>query len=382
MERLSETPGMDGDNLGFSIIEMADIVEGGLRAVGLTKGFAKLIIITGHGSGSLNNPHESAYNCGACSGGRGGPNARAFAQIANDPRVRRIISNRKLHIPDETYFVAAYHNTCDESLTFYDLDRLSITHRQLFEETQASLLVARENSAHERCRRFESADLSLSPQDAMAHVETRSEDPSQARPEYNHATNGLCFVGRREWSRGLFLDRRAFLTSYAPKQDDTSHQTLTRLLQAVIPVCAGISLEYYFSTVDTEGYGCGSKLPHNITSLLGVMTGASSDLKPGLSEQMVEIHEPVRILFVIETTPDAMLQIIDQNAAIAQLCRGDWVQLATIDAASSDIHVFHHGVFEKYVPESDQLPEVRSSTEWYSGQREHLGFASITERPN
>ena len=261
---------------------------------------------------------------------------------------------------------------------FFDLARLPITHRKRFEETQVSLLAARENNSHERCRRFESAELTLSPQDALTHVETRSQDLSQARPEYNHATNGLCFVGRREWSRGLFLDRRAFLTSYDPELDDENCTILERILQAVIPVCAGISLEYYFSTVDSEGYGCGSKLPHNITSLLGVMTGAASDLKPGLSSQMVEIHEPVRILFVVETTPTAMLKIIDQNPAIAQLCRGDWVQLATLDAASSAIHLYRHGGFEEYSPGCDELPEAETSADWYSGQREHLAFATIT----
>ena len=71
-----------------------------------------------------------------------------------------------------------------------------------------------------------------------------------------------------------------------------------------MPVCAGISLEYYFSYVDNEGYGCGTKLPHNITGLIGVMNGHASDLRTGLPLQMVEVHEPVRILFVIETTPD------------------------------------------------------------------------------
>ena len=378
LERLAETPGPDGDHLGYSIDEMAAIVAGGLRAAGLVSHFARLIIITGHGSSSLNNPHESAYNCGACSGGRGGPNARAFAQMANEARVRRLLGERNLHIPDDTWFVGAYHNTCDDSLTFFDLDRLPITHRKRFEETQVSLLAARENNSHERCRRFESAELTLSPQDALTHVETRSQDLSQARPEYNHATNGLCFVGRREWSRGLFLDRRAFLTSYDPELDDENCTILERILQAVIPVCAGISLEYYFSTVDSEGYGCGSKLPHNITSLLGVMTGAASDLKPGLSSQMVEIHEPVRILFVVETTPTAMLKIIDQNPAIAQLCRGDWVQLATLDAASSAIHLYRHGGFEEYSPGCDELPEAETSADWYSGQREHLAFATIT----
>ena len=36
------------------------------------------------------------------------------------------------------------------------------------------------------------------------------------------------------------------------------------------PVGAGISLEYYFSSVDNERYGCGSKITHNLTGLFGV----------------------------------------------------------------------------------------------------------------
>ncbi len=77
-------------------------------------------------------------------------------------------------------------------------------------------------------------------------------------------------------------------------------------MAAVVPVCAGISLEYYFSFVDNDRYGCGTKLPHNVTSLVGVMDGHASDLRTGLPWQMVEIHEPVRILFVVETTPERM----------------------------------------------------------------------------
>ena len=37
------------------------------------------------------------------------------------------------------------------------------------------------------------------------------------------------------------------------------------------------------------------------------MDGAASDLRTGLPWQMVEIHEPVRILFVVETTPETIL---------------------------------------------------------------------------
>jgi hypothetical protein len=208
-------------------------------------------------------------------------------------------------------------------------------------------------------------------------VEGRAEDLAQTRPEYGHATNALCFVGRRWRTRGLFLDRRAFLASYDPAQDDSEGTLLTRVLQAVIPVCAGISLEYYFSFVDPTGWGCGTKLPHNITSLLGVMDGAASDLRPGLPWQMVEIHEPMRLLFVIETTPRALEQIMDRHRTIGRLCRNHWVQAATLDPESSEIHVRQGGSFERYVPESRELPVAKSSLDWYRGWRGPLGFASL-----
>ncbi len=380
IERLAEDPGDSNGQLGYSVDEMANIVEGGLRALGLANAeqISPLVLICGHGSGSVNNPHESAYNCGACSGGRGGPNARAFSQMANDHRVRRLLAERSLSIPDDTHFVGGFHNTCDDSLTWFDLDLLPIRLRAPFEEAQAALDEARARSAKERCRRFASAALDISPAEALAHVEGRSEDLSQARPEYNHATVALSFVGRREWSRGLFLDRRAFLTSYDPDQDSADAEILEQMLRAVIPVCAGISLEYYFSTVDNEAYGCGNKLPHNLTSLLGVMTGAASDLRPGLAAQMVEIHEPMRLLFVIETTPKAMLRIIEDNPPIAQLVNGGWVQLAVFQPETGRMDLFQDGQFVPVEDKGVSLPTAESSEEWFGGKREHLGFARIT----
>lgn len=379
LERMEAEPGSSNGSIGYSVDEMAGIVEGGLRAMGLANVelLSRLVVICGHGSASLNNPHEAAHDCGACGGGRGGPNARAFAQMANDPRVRTILAERGMQVPTATLFIGGYHNTCDDSMTWYDLDRVPVAHRELFERAKTDIDEARKRSSHERCRRFESAAPSLSIEDALRHVEGRAEDLSQTRPEYGHATNALCFVGRRNWSRGLFLDRRAFLTSYDPTQDDNQSSILTTMLQAVIPVCAGINLEYYFSFIDPTGYGCGTKLPHNITSLLGVMDGAASDLRPGLPWQMVEIHEPVRLLFVIETTPEAMTRIIVENEAINRLVKGGWVQLAIFNAATNHIHRFVRDEFVLYAPHEREIPTVTSSPDWYGGHREHLGFASI-----
>jgi uncharacterized protein YbcC (UPF0753/DUF2309 family) len=274
-------------------------------------------------------------------------------------------------------FVGGYHDTCEESVTFFDLDRLPESHRADFQLAQQNLEETCNRNAHERCRRFMSAPLTMSYAAARQHVEERSEDLAQTRPECGHATNAISIVGRREWSRGLFLDRRAFLTSYDPTQDDENNTILTRILSAIFPVCAGINLEYYFSYVDNYGFGCGTKLPHNLASLLGVMDGAASDLRTGLPWQMVEIHDPVRLLFIIETTAANMLQIIERNVGIGQLCRNGWILLAVLHPETRELSYYHNGVFQPYQPRASVLPQAASSVDWYRGWREHLEFAQI-----
>ena len=373
----SDAPGLVAGTLsGFDLDEMVGMVRRVLDDIGLRDRFSPIVAVVGHGSSSRNNPHESAYDCGACGGGRGGPNARAFALMANDPRVRARLASEGLVIPATTWFIGAMLDTCATTLTWYDTDTVPPERRADVQKLQAMAERVAAADAHERCRRFETARLDITAAAARAHVEARSVDLAQVRPELGHATNAVCVVGRRWRTRGLFLDRRAFLVSYDPTADDDGG-ILTRTLAAVGPVGAGINLEYYFSVVDRLGYGSGTKLPHNITGLVGVMDGHASDLRTGLPWQMVEIHEPMRLLMVIDAAPERILAAVARVPAVERMVVNRWIQLVAWDPAGPGLHIFSDGRFVPFVAERRLQPVVERSIDWYRGHREHLPPARI-----
>ncbi|MGW5052607.1 putative inorganic carbon transporter subunit DabA [Actinokineospora sp. NPDC004072] len=360
----------------FSVAEMAAIVAGITRTTGLAAGFTPLVLIVGHGSTSMNNPHESAHDCGATGGGRGGPNARAFAAMANHPAVRDRLRESGVDIPEGTWFVGAYHNTADDTVVYYDTDLVPPERAADLDRARAALSAACAADAHERCRRFESAPQDLPEERAIGHVLRHSIDLSQPRPEYGHATNAVCIVGERSLTRGLFLDRRAFLISY-DGEADVHHDLLDALLRAAGPVCAGINLEYYFSFVDPIGYGCGTKLPHNVVGLIGVMDGHASDLRTGLPWQMVEIHEPVRLLLVVRTTPTRLLDICLRDPDLARLVGNGWIRLVAWNPDDDKMHLFTDGGFTPYTPSDVTLPVVDRSRSAYAGNRGPVGCAHV-----
>lgn len=316
---------------GYTDEEMADRVERVLRSCGLTVGpMAPLVLFVGHGASSVNNPYFSAYDCGACGGRGGGPNARAVAMMANRAQVRELLRARGVEIPPETWFLGSLHDTTRDEMRYFDVEAIPGSHRELFLELQGLMETAVGLNAKERCGRFANMPPKIDPRDAILAVRRRSVSIFEPRPELNHATNASCIVGRRWITKGLSLNRRCFLNSYEPSIDPDG-AILASLLGSLIPVSGGINLEYYFSRLDPEVYGAGSKLPHNIQGLIGVINGTEGDLLTGLPTQMTEVHDPLRLLFIVEQTPELTLKAIHANAEVTQWVSHHWVQFLCWD---------------------------------------------------
>jgi uncharacterized protein len=343
--------------IGFTVNEMADRVEVLLKSIGLVKDFAPLLYVIGHGASSVNNPHYAGYDCGACSGRAGSVNARVLCTMANHKTVRGILKTRNMDIPDDTLFVGGLHDTTRDEIMFFDEELLPPAYEKLHRQTAKAFLKALEINAKERSRRFASIDTKQPASDIHDQIKKRSVSLFEPRPELNHATNALCIVGRRSLSRDLFLDRRAFLNSFDYRVDPEGTY-LYSILKAVAPVCGGINLEYYFSRVDNQKLGAGTKLPHNVMGLFGVANGIDGDLRPGLPSQMIEIHDPIRLMVLVEHEPEVVLQSIQVSVQTYEWFLNTWIHLVVIHPETKELFVFRAGEFYPYTPVTTKIETV------------------------
>ena len=356
-----------GLTIGYTVEEMADRVETVLRGAGTVARFAPLVYMIGHGASTTNNTHYAGYDCGACSGRPGSVNARAFCYMANHKGVRSILKSRGLVIPDTTEFIGGMHDTTRDEFRFYDEDLLAPANSKLHEKNIDVFEHALKANAKERSRRMVTIDSKASLDQIHEKVKRRSMALFEPRPELNHATNALCIIGRKQVHDHLFLDRRAFINTY-DYSSDPDGRYLQAIVHAAVPVSGGINMEYYFSRTDNEQLGAGSKLPHNVMGLIGVSNGFEGDLRPGLPWQMVEVHDPLRLMTIIEHVPEVVLKVIQSSAQTYEWFANQWMHLCVVNPDDGALYRFQGGRFDKYVPvtsglQSLNLEEVNAKIE-------------------
>lgn len=347
-----------GYRIGFTDQEMATIVYRTLSTIGLTSDFAAHIYIIGHGGSSVNNPYYAGYDCGACSGRPGSVNARLFAAMANRLEVRHLLNDQHgLHIPAQTRFIGALHDTTRDEVIYYDLHSADHKEHARHQRFQMGMQQALVDNARERAIRFPSVHRTERNDRLMRAIRRRSFAFFEPRPEWNHTDNALILVGRSQVFQGLYLDKRPFLNSYDYRQDPTG-DALQSILSAAIPVCGGINLEYYFSRVDAQQWGAGTKLPHNVVGLFAVNNGIDGDLRPGLPSQMTELHEPIRALFIVEQEREVVERLFQQCPELFAWVQKGWVWFSILDPNTGDYLVYQNDQWMPYVPYTKSVNPV------------------------
>ena len=313
-----------------------DMAHGALKGMSLTRDFARLVLLVGHGSSTVNNPHAAGLDCGACGGHSGAPNARFAAALLNDPQVREGLAVRGVAIPADTWFLAALHDTTTDDLWLLDLAKVPASHAADIVVAKARLARA---SAQVRAERAPLLGLTPSAPEALV---ARSRDWSQVRPEWGLARAGAFIAAPRRLTAGRNLEGRAFLHSY-DRHADADLSVLELILTAPMVVASWISLQYYGSTVDNRAFGAGDKTLHNVCGRIGVLEGNAGDLRTGLPMQSIHdgtrfVHEPVRLNVFVATTPQAMSQVIARQPGVRTLVDNQWIHLFALDDAGRTTH--------------------------------------------
>lgn len=331
VEPVLDGPGAPSD------AEQALYAETALRTMGLTEGFAPVVVLCGHGSSTENNPYASALDCGACGAAPGGRSALLAAAILNRPAVRSLLAGRGITIGDHTVFVAAEHDTATDTVTVHAGERLDPAGRAELARIEADLARAGTALATERAAELPGApgERSRHRRHPADHVAVRSTDWAQVQPEWGLARCAAFIVGPRRLTAGVDLERRAFLHSYEPDSDPEG-TALETILTGPMVVAQWISAAYYHSTVDPDILGAGDKVAHNVVAGMGVYQGAGGDLKLGLPRQAVfdrdrAHHEPMRLLVVVAAPRTRIDEVIARNPVLGELIDGEWVHLAARD---------------------------------------------------
>lgn len=84
--------------------------------------------------------------------------------------------------------------------------------------------------------------------------------------------------------------------------------------------------------------------------LFGVANGIEGDLRPGLPGQMVEIHDPVRLITIVEHYPEVVLNAIQIEAETFEWFINEWIHLVVIHPETKQFFVFRSGNFHPYKP--------------------------------
>jgi len=315
----------------LSADEKTEIAKTAFELMGWDE-FAPLVVFAGHGSQTSNNPFGSSLDCGACAGNKGRYNARVLANICNEAEVRNLLAEKyDIHLPDDTWFLAAEHNTTTNYIDLYD-QNVPVSYHQQLKKLKDDM---KSVQLHANMEQFNIAGSSARMVSHEAH--RRASDWAETRPEWGLAGNASFIIGPRALTSGLNLEARSFLHTYDWEKDPNGEK-LEAIFQGPMVVTQWINNHYYFAAVDNDRFGSGTKVTHNVTGKYGVVQGNGGDLKSGLPlESLTEDdnllqHLPLRLTVLVYAPKTRVEKIISEHPeSLGKLVKNEWIYLAVLD---------------------------------------------------
>jgi uncharacterized protein YbcC (UPF0753/DUF2309 family) len=334
-DHLKQTSKTNPSLENLSLEDQVAYAKGSLTTMGLTSNFAKIVVLCGHGSATQNNAYATALDCGACGGRHGGSNAKILAAILNNKEVRKKLNSlHAISIPNQTKFIAAKHNTTTDDIELYLEEDLDL------EKLKFDLKAAQKSNSKWRSTKM---GQNFSEKKSVSHVEKRSVNWAETRPEWGLARNASFIVAKRDLTKNIDLDGRSFLHSY-DWQQDIDGSALNLILTAPMVVAQWINSQYLFSTINNVAYGSGSKITQNIVGKIGVMQGNGSDLMHGLPLQSVfskdnkAYHQPLRLTTFVNAPIDLINKAIYKNEILQKLFSNSWVHIFCLDPINNKVY--------------------------------------------
>lgn len=342
--------GACGAGGGIPAADRPNVAEFALRNMGMIRDFARLVVLVGHGSTTVNNPQATALDCGACAGQTGEASARIAVALLNDPQTRKGLMDKGIVIPADTYFMAGLHDTTTDEVALFDEDAVPPSHTDDLKQLRAWFEAAGQLTRMERAALLGIGTL---PEGAVtADIKRRARDWAEVRPEWALANNAAFIVAPRDRTARCNLAGRAFLHDYSWRNDPT-FSTLNLIMSAPMVVGNWINMQYYGSVVDNARFGSGNKVLHNVVGgSIGVLEGNGGDLRVGLAMQSLHdgqrwMHEPMRLNVFIEAPRAAMDEVVAGNALVRNLVENAWLHLFQID---DDGHIHRRGLDRQWHP--------------------------------
>ncbi len=92
--------------------------------------------------------------------------------------------------------------------------------------------------------------------------------------------------------------------------------------------------------------------------LIGVANGIDGDLRAGLPSQMIEVHDPIRLMVIVEHFPEIVLKAIQVTPETYEWFVNEWVHLVAINPEDKRLHYFKDGAFSTYKPIIDKINHI------------------------